>query len=913
MQQQQEQGDQQLPPHSIDVDEELSRIQHALEAIHSTNQTQTAECNDWWTRRQLADRYLTSFQQTAVAWMVCDRLLQDTSGGGSPMISQQRRFFAAQTLHTKCRSDVQQIPYDSLSSLRDSLVTHLTNSFSQPALITRLALCVAALSVQMSWTSIVTDMLEKLGHQQGVVLQIFRVLPEECASDRLILVDENTRYLMRDQLISSSGRVISYSSEYLVQNQQLVFDIWLAWVRYVPIPAHVIVESNILETIVPSLQEMNEETSVDVLVEILRMYPSHVPSNEGLVQKLLPLVLSLPLDQALRSDDEDVLRGYCRIVTELGESYLSLMLDPAQQQISHTIVQAMLKCSSIDDASIISMTFQFWYTFVASLENIHDYRQRQELVDSHTPALLQLLDICMRHLQYPSDIDGLADDIVDDLHRERFNLGETIEDCCRLLGGHVVLERFGRNLQQSTDSWIKIEACLCALQSLTRYIASDEETYLPSCFGLILQLPTDIDALRFTSSVTIGKYSEWLAAHPVLLQPLLPYLAAGLSNSKCSTASAVAIKELCRKIQMGDSVLQLYQQSAGKVALRDELEILEGVCQTIPENQAESFLPHLIHPIGNRMVVALAGDESKQVLAEVDRLTVVVRFLRLSHPQLLEVMKSSWALLEAASQKFSSDAMMAEKVCRLHKHALRTCGPRVYEPMLGDLMSYLVKSFELSHQSPYLYCASICITEYPNDGRLLDMLFALSHTAFGFLKSLDDLTTYPDVVEELFYLMGRMMNYCPEPLVASPLLSHLFQCAAVGMQLDHKDANRGTLNFLESAMNFGRSGQNHRAALEPTVVNEGQAVVANLIRALLGDLPAYCIDSGSGSIAGILFKLNELFPDLLKRWISAALPTTLDRSGQELLGSLAVTDRNDFNVAIRAFHTACERRRKLRR
>jgi hypothetical protein len=31
---------------------------------------------------------------------------------------------------------------------------------------------------------------------------------------------------MRDQLISSSGRVISYSSEYLVQNQQLVFDIY---------------------------------------------------------------------------------------------------------------------------------------------------------------------------------------------------------------------------------------------------------------------------------------------------------------------------------------------------------------------------------------------------------------------------------------------------------------------------------------------------------------------------------------------------------------------------------------------------------------------------------------------------------------------------------------------------------------
>ena len=912
--QQHQQGTHRLPEHTNDVEEELTRIQNALEAIYATNQPPTSDNTEWWAGRQLADRYLTSFQLTAVAWMVCDRLLQDTSGGSSPMISQQRRFFAAQTLHTKCRSDVLQIPSDSLPFLRDSLLTHLTNSLNQPALVTRLALCVAALSVQMSWTSIANDLLEKLSQQYAVVLQVFKVLPEECASDRLILIDENDRYRMRDHLVVSSGLVLRYAGDYLVQNRQLVFDIWLAWTRYVPIPAHILVESKILETIIPSLQQMNDETAVDVLVEILRMYPSNVPGNEDLVQTLLPLVLSLPLDNALQSDDEDILTGYCRIVTELGESYLGLMLDPAQQQLSYTIVQAMLKCSSIEDGSIASMTFQFWYKFVTGLEEIDDFRRRQELVDAHSPSLLQLLDICMMHLQYPPDIDGLADDAVDDLHRERFNIGETIEDCCRLIGGHVVLERIGQHLKQSSDSWITIEACLYALQSLHRYIPSDEEKYLPSCFAMIPQLPTTIDALRFTASVTIGKYADWLATHPDCLQPLLPYLAIGLSTSKCSTASAVAIKQLCQRVRMGESVLQLYEQATGKVSLRDELEILEGVCRTIPTDQAENYLPQLIQPIGVRMLAALAEDEVKPALAEIDRLTVVVRFLPLNRPQLLEVMKSSWTLLETASQKFSNNSMMAEKVCRLHKHALRTCGPTVYEPMLGDLMTFLVHSFEGSHQSPYLYCASICITEYPKDGRLLDMLLALSQTAFGFLKSLDDLTNHPDVVEELFYLMGRMISYCPEPLVTSPLLVPLFQCAVVGMQLDHKDANRGTLNFLESTITFGLSGPVHRAALEPILATEGQSVVTHLIRALLGELPAYCIDGGSGSIAGILFKLNELFPDLLRQSMStAALPESLDRPKYLLLEALARRNRNDFNVAVRGFQTACERHRKLRR
>jgi transportin-3 len=912
---QEQQNNQQLPPHSNDVEEELTRIQHALEAIYATNPTPTAAANDWWSGRQLADRYLTSFQLTSVAWMVCDRLLQDTTEGGSPMISQQRRFFAAQTLHTKCRSDVQQIPHDSLPSLRDSLVNHLTHAISQPALATRLALCVAALSVQMTWTSIVTDMLDKLSQQPIVVLQIFKVLPEECATDRLILIDEDTRFRMRDHLIASSSQVLCYARDYFTQhqNEQLVLDIWLAWIRYVPIPSNVLVDTNILETVFQSLQKMSEETAVDVLVEILRMYPSHVPGNERLVQTLLPLVLSLPLDHALQTGDEDILRGYCRIVTELGESYLSLMLDPAQQQLSHTIVHAMLKCSSIHDASIVSMTFQFWYKFVAGLEDIYDYRVRQELVDNHAPYLLQLLDKCLLHLQYPSDIDTLSDDVVDDLHRERFNIGETIEDLCRLLGGQVILERLGQNLRQSTDSWIRVEACLYALQSLNRYIPSDERTFLPSCFGLIIQSPPNIDALRFTASVTIGKYAEWLATNPEFLQPLLPYLADGLSLTKCSTAAAVAIKLLCKRIRMGDSVLQLYQQAAGKVALRDELEILEGVCQTIPEDQAAAYLPQLVQPIWGRMYTSLAGGEVKPVLAEIDRLTVVVRFLKLSRTQLLDVMKSSWGLLEAASQKFTGETMIAEKLCRLHKHALRTCGPPVYEPMLGDLMTFLVKSFDGSHSSPYLYCASICVTEFPKDGRLLNMILALSQTAFGFLKSLDDFTNHPDVVEELFYLMGRMMNFCPEPLVSSPLLLPLFQCAVVGMQLDHKDANRGTLNFLESTMNFGLSGPNHRAALEPVLTAEGQVVVTTLIRALLGELPAYCIDSGSGSIAGILFKLNELFPDLLQRWMNVALPTSIVRPSERLLGALAGSNRSEFNSAVRAFHVECERHRKLRR
>ena len=82
------------------------------------------------------------------------------------------------------------------------------------------------------------------------------------------------------------------------------------------------------------------------------------------------------------------------------------------------------------------------------------------------------------------------------------------------------------------------------------------------------------------------------------------------------------------------------------------------------------------------------------------------------------------------------------------------------------------------------------------------MLTEMSSVTFGFIRTLPDFVNHPDVVEEFFFLAGRMMTYCPDPLVVqSPSLLHsLVQCAIVGIEMDHKDGNRGILNFLDNLM-----------------------------------------------------------------------------------------------------------------
>jgi transportin-3 len=948
-------GDQALPPHSENVDEELQRIHRALSAVFSTSTSHNqGHALLWWQQRHLADRYLTSFQGTALSWLVCDRLLQegDVNNTQDMGVQQQRRFFAAQTLHTKCRSDIHELPESSLASLRDSLLAHLNRyvSAGSTALTTRLAMCVSALAIQLGWNTIVNDLLANVANRK-LFMFVLRVLPEECASDRLILIDENSRYRMRDHLVSASSVVFQFLQASMQEGDHpvQVFEALHTWIRYVPAHPASIVESPLLQASVQAMtQPQYLEHAADVVVEILRMYPSHHYGNEALVKAMIPLLAQLPLDDALRSDDEDVLRAYTRVFTEIGESYMSLILSPQHADASQ-LVGWVLKCSGISDVDIASITLHFWYRLVMDLEGIEPYDWRQELVDAYTPHLLQLIDVCATILmRFPADIDDAPEDRVDDLKRHRFYVSETIEDCCRLLGGQHVLHRIGTHLRLEVQKasgthhsdWQGLESCLACIGAMHRFIPSDEGEVLPSLFALIPQLPPDIRPLRFTASKTIGKFAAFLAVHSDLLQPLLPYLAQGLSIPECASPAAVAIKELCecsnQNFAIAEPVLSLYHEMTaqpGRLELHDELQILEGVCRALSRQIQDTrgsgaeFLTRLAQPIGSRLVLLVADTNAspRKIIPEIDRLTLIVQYLTVpattpnAHP-MIDLIQSTWSLLDAATNRFPGDNMLAEKVCRLHKHALRTCGAAAYAPMLEPLIQQLVRSFERSHQAPFLYAASICITEYAQDPAratlLYEMVAAMATTAFSFLRTLEELTNHPDVVEEFFYLMGRMMSYCPDPLARSSLLQSLFQCAVVGMQLDHHGANKGTIKFLEHTISYGLSlrEQNKpecQAALEQVLSQEGHSVVANLVRAMMGDLPAY-----SNQIPEILWKLNLLCPGLLSQWLNAAFDATTlpERAKNDFMGALDTgLARDEFSLAVRAFQSACARERRLMR
>jgi transportin-3 len=344
----------------------------------------------------------------------------------------------------------------------------------------------------------------------------------------------------------------------------------------------------------------------------------------------------------------------------------------------------------------------------------------------------------------------------------------------------------------------------------------------------------------------------------------------------------------------------------------------------------KAFLTRLVQPIGNRLASSIedANSSPRRIIPDIERFTVIVQHLTVSRAEpssghnapLVDLMLSTWPLLDAATNRYAGDNLLAEKVCRFYKHAMRSIGAKDFAPLLDPLSKQLIQSFSRTQQSPFLYAASICVTEYGQDAGYSTLLFemtnAMASTAFSFLRTFDDMTNHPDIVEELFYLMERMIRNCPAQLVRSALLVSLFQCAAVCMRLDHQGANKGTLKFLDSTISFGlalreRNDRESEAALERVLLQEGPAVVDNVAKSMVGELPSYANQGPE-----ILWKLNLLCPRLVSKWLSSAFTSVVlpERAKNDFMGALETgLARDEFSLAARAFQSACERERRFRR
>lgn len=283
-------------------------------------------------------------------------------------------------------------------------------------------------------------------------------------------------------------------------------------------------------------------TLITDLIHETQEIEEHVQVVEQIVPRLIPLNAAVSASQG----DPDKVKGFTKILAEAGLWYAPLV--SRHQDFFLPIVQALVECVKCDDLDVVQLTFDFWYKLARELK-------KAPPSDSLSPFLnvfAGLVDSIFRHLRFPDDWASLTAQEKDDFRDFRHNIGDTLKDCCVILGANACLQRaleaVTAEMSKGSDaSWETIEAPLFAMRSMGAQVDPKDDQVLPLIMDMLPKLPSH-PRIRYAAILVIGRYTEWTNEHPQHITFQLDYLSNGFGDADTQVwlAAASSLRHLCR-------------------------------------------------------------------------------------------------------------------------------------------------------------------------------------------------------------------------------------------------------------------------------------------------------------------------------------------------------------------------------
>lgn len=368
------------------------------------------------------------------------------------------------------------------------------------------------------------------------------------------------------------------------------------------IPAAKIVDSPLLDVILKALDDdASFEAAVDSMCTLYRD-TREVDESLPIIQALYPRIMSLrpKIVETAESEDLDAFKGITRLFAEAGEAWVILVARLPNE--FRGLVEAVLECSARDwERDAISLTFIFWY----ELKQYVTLPRYSEARAAFSDIFSRLVDIMVKHLEYPQPEEGETDLFAGDREAEekfrhfRHAMGDVLKDCCAVIGVTECLTKAYQLIQQwvtkyapqasneHVPNWQELEAPLFSLRAMGRMVDPEEDTVLTRVIPLIVQIP-DQERVRFQAIMALARYTEWTAQHPETLEAQLNYVISGFQHSSQEVvqASALAFKFLgtdCQKL-LGGHIAQLhsfYESVLDKLKPASQEEVTEGVAAVV--------------------------------------------------------------------------------------------------------------------------------------------------------------------------------------------------------------------------------------------------------------------------------------------------------------------------------------------
>jgi transportin-3 len=354
--------------------------------------------------------------------------------------------------------------------------------------------------------------------------------------------------------------------------------------------------------IIQALDDDNTfDSAVDCLCTIYRD-TREVDDSLSAIQKLYPRIVALrpKIREAAEAEDIETFKGVTRLFAEAGEAWVVLIARLPSD--FRSLVEAILECCARDqEKDAISLTFIFWF----ELKQYVTLERYAEARSAFTDVFSKLVDIMVKHLEFPSPEDGEDDLFGGDREQEekfrqfRHAMGDVLKDCCAVIGVSECLMKAYRLIQQwgskyaaqasneNVPHWQELEAPLFSMRAMGRMVDAEESSVLPQVIPLIVQIP-DQEKVRFQAVMALGRYTEWTAQHPETLEAQLNYVISGFQHKSQEVvqAAALAFKFLgtdCKKL-LGGHIPQLhtfYESVIDKLKPSSQEEVTEGVAAVV--------------------------------------------------------------------------------------------------------------------------------------------------------------------------------------------------------------------------------------------------------------------------------------------------------------------------------------------
>ncbi|KAF8508506.1 ARM repeat-containing protein [Gautieria morchelliformis] len=880
-----------------------------------------------------ANNWLQDFQHSPDAWATANVLLQ------SPDAAPAARLFAAQTFRAKVTFDLAQVPGAHHLQLRDTLLAALRGCAQGPrTVVTQLCLALAGLALQVpQWENVVQNMYDMFGSDPAtvpVLLEFLTVFPEELSGNSKIPVsNDEYRDRMPVLLTEQSGRVLELLAMYIqspgvtppIQGQ--VFQCLRSWLSAGEIIATALAETPLLEFAFAALAS-NElfDSAVNVICDLIHE-TQELEENMSVILLIVPRVIDLRPMLATAKEDPEKVRGYTRIFSEAGETYRMLILQTPETFLP--VVEAIAECTAYSDLDIVPITFPFWWRLAQSIG------KRLTVPPVLVEAYSALVGIIIGHLHFPADPDSMSNQEADDFRAFRHVMGDTLKDCCHVLGTDTCLLRAYDMIASamaatggdaSRVSWQAIEAPLFSMRSMGAEMDLADDQVIPKIMDILPSLPGH-PRVRYAALLVVSRYTEWTSTHPSYIPFQLQYISAGFDDTdlEVPAAAGVAMKYLCKdcKQHLVSYLPQLHSflnTVGGKLNQDDTLQIYEAVAYVISSMSLEEAAQSLktfstdilskIHTVVNKPTAATK--EELQVLVDsLEHLETMLQIVKGFGEHLPTTCRNTyeeaWALLDTVIAKYGEHYNVGDRVTRVLRYGLDLFGTAAL-PIAPHVLSRMATSFEAHGISGYVWIISKVIGRFGNeeDPAIRDVFRRAYESVSTKVLSLlqqQPAAEIPDVVEDYIRLLLQMVDFTPDILFPSPAFPASFGSAVAGLTLVQVDICYLALEFLRIVLTHDALSRNagvtvppkfpiYAQAIRDVFAEQGFQLLVCLLVGFVGDFD----EETTSQVVTIFRTICAVWPSEISSW----LPSVMEQLPSSIPLSVKEKFLADFNVAMAA-------------